>query len=307
MVARLDNIPSLRAVHINHGLSEDADDWEEHCRRECAARGIELRCDRVEVVADGRGPEAAAREARYRVFTDCLAPGEALLLAHHLDDHVETFFLRLLRGAGTAGLSGMPAQRPLGAGVLVRPLLEMPRSALKSYALDRGLKWCEDTSNTDESLDRNYLRRQVLPRLAARWPGYRESVAGAADAIAAAESLLVTGDAALMADAGGSCFGEPTVALSDDRPPAVQARLLRYWLSGRGLALPGRRALEAFVAQCGEVAPANQAQLTGPGYLLARHDGHVHLSVATAELPANDSRTRGAISVGTRSRRVGSP
>ena len=184
-------IPPLGAIHINHQLHPDSNRWAERCAALCERLDVEFECRRVDVTDSGEGPEASARAARYGVFESLLAPGELLLLAHHLDDQVETFFLRLMRGAGARGLAGMPETRVLGAGALARPLLPVARAELEAYARDCGLDWIEDSSNRDLALDRNFLRQRVLPLLEERWSGYRLSVARSMDALADAERALI--------------------------------------------------------------------------------------------------------------------
>jgi tRNA(Ile)-lysidine synthase len=289
LLASLPGSPRLRAVHVNHQLNPDSDRWEQHCRSQCDDLGVELLTERVLVEPAGSGPEAAARQARYAVFEACLAPGEPLLLAHHLDDQVETFFLRLLRGAGTRGLSGMPARRSLGQGVLLRPLLAYPRAELESWARAQGLAWCEDPSNRDESLDRNYLRRQVLPLLEERWPAYRRLVAGAADSIRVADERLREQDMLRLGDATGSCFGEPTLDLAAAEDGQALARLLRSWLLEAALPLPGREALREFVGQCSAGSEGSGAALSGHGYELRRHGGHLHLAAKLQPPPAGST------------------
>ena len=169
-LSRSEQLPPLMAVHVNHGLSPNADAWQLHCEQVCRRLGVPLESRRVEVSNSGKGVEAAAREARYAVFEELLEPGGVVLLAHHLDDQVETFFLRLLRGAGTQGLSAMPANRALGRGILYRPLLEFSRDQLRDYAAQRQLEWVEDESNAQSGPKRNFLRREVLPLVEQRWP-----------------------------------------------------------------------------------------------------------------------------------------
>ena len=125
----------------------------------------------VVLAADGaEGLEMAAREARYAALAALPGPGDLLFTAHHQDDQAETVLLRLLRGSGPAALAGMPWQRPLGAGILLRPLLGESRAALEAEAHTLGLHWIEDASNASLDLDRNFLRHDILPRVAARWP-----------------------------------------------------------------------------------------------------------------------------------------
>lgn len=171
--------PQLRAVHINHQLSPQADAWAEHCRQQCQQLGIALEIIRVDCEAyAGASLEQRARKARYAAFEQHIQPGELLLTAHHQDDQAETLLLRLMRGTGIDGAAAMPALRVLGAGQLFRPLLAQPRAALLAYAQAQGLQWVEDESNTELWADRNYLRQQVLPLLEQRWPGAAAKLAG---------------------------------------------------------------------------------------------------------------------------------
>ena len=155
----------------------------------CRSLQLQLNTCAVDVRADGSG-EAAARTARYRAFQEQLPTGAVLFLGHHLDDQVETFFLRLLRGAGVEGLAAMPRRRTLGEGLLVRPLLDCGRSEIEHYAARHGLEYVEDPSNSNTVMDRNFLRAKLLPLLASRWPSYRQTVARASAHMAAAASVL---------------------------------------------------------------------------------------------------------------------
>uniref|UniRef100_UPI000289E4C1 tRNA lysidine(34) synthetase TilS n=1 Tax=Halomonas sp. KM-1 TaxID=590061 RepID=UPI000289E4C1 len=161
----------LYALHVHHGLQSAANGFERHCRRLASRLGVPLFVERVAVERDaGLGLEGAARKARYAAFARRVAPGETLLLAQHRDDQAETFLLAALRGSGVRGLAGMPAEREWQGRRLVRPLLTRSRSELEAEAARLGLRWVDDPSNTDEALDRNFLRGSVLPLLQSRWP-----------------------------------------------------------------------------------------------------------------------------------------
>ncbi|MDY7219007.1 tRNA lysidine(34) synthetase TilS [Denitrificimonas sp. JX-1] len=162
-------LPQIRAVYIHHGLQDTAESWPAHCQRFCDELQIPLTVLAVHV-ASTASVEQAAREARYAAFSQHLLDGEVLLMAQHQDDQAETFLFRLLRGAGVAGLRGIPDVRSLSPGVVVRPLLNVSRQALLSYAQRAQLSWIEDPSNDTDAFDRNYLRRQVIPVLKKRWP-----------------------------------------------------------------------------------------------------------------------------------------
>ena len=164
----------LSAIHVNHQISRNADAWAAFCRRECRARGVPLKVVRV-TVPRGNSLERAARDARYHAYQRCGATH--LALAHHQDDQAETVLLRLLRGAGVRGMAAMPVMRGEGTLVIVRPLLHTPRSELEAYAREHKLNWITDDSNADTHYLRNFLRQDILPRIEARVPAWRVTLA----------------------------------------------------------------------------------------------------------------------------------
>jgi len=188
-LAQREALPPLSAIHIHHGLQSAADAWPAHCRELCAALSVPLQVEYVQV-ASGASLERAARDARYGAFAARLGIGELLLTAQHRDDQAETLLFRLLRGAGVQGLSAIPVSRALGAGQLVRPLLNCSRDELLAYAREHKLSWVEDPSNADERFSRNYLRRQVMPALLGRWPQASANMARSAAHLSEAAQLL---------------------------------------------------------------------------------------------------------------------
>ena len=186
------HLPGIRAVHMHHGLSPNANAWARFCRELCRRWGVPLSVHRVNVKRSGKGLEAAARSARYAVFAGLDV--DAILLAHNLDDQAETVLMNLLRGAGPRGASGMRAQSSFRGKALVRPLLHLPRAAIAAYARSHQLQWVEDESNNDEALTRNFLRHRIGPLLERKYPKWKQSLARAARHFsrkeAAAENLL---------------------------------------------------------------------------------------------------------------------
>ena len=181
---------TLSALHVHHGLSANADDWAAFCSALCARYAVPLAIVRVTVAqGTGEGLESSARRARHAAFADCDA--DFLALAHHRDDQAETVLLNLLRGSGIAGAAGMLAARAQGDGpLLVRPLLDAPRALIEDYASAQSLAWIDDESNADTHFRRNYLRHEVMPRLAAKFPGAQKSLARAASHFAEGAQLL---------------------------------------------------------------------------------------------------------------------
>jgi tRNA(Ile)-lysidine synthase len=164
----------LNLIHVNHGLrgrSSDAD--ERFVCRLAAAADLQCHVRRVSVgavIQPSESLEMAARRIRHRILAQVSRRHRsvAIALAHHADDQVELFFLRLFRGSGTTGLGGMAWKSPSPATAectLVRPLLDFGRSELTDYAERQGLKWREDSSNLDCSIPRNKIRHQLIPLL----------------------------------------------------------------------------------------------------------------------------------------------
>ncbi|MFJ5317379.1 tRNA lysidine(34) synthetase TilS [Pectobacterium versatile] len=233
----------IRAAYIHHGLNPLADSWAEHCCQQCERWQVPFASLPVKVEAQNGGIEAAARTARYQALQAHLQEGEALLTAQHLDDQSETFLLALKRGSGPAGLSAMAAQSMLGHHRLVRPLLGISRLQLEAYAQRHQLGWIEDDSNQDERFDRNFLRRQILPRLTQRWPHFPSAVARSAQLCAEQEQLL---DELLEESLQALC--QPDGALSIDGlaplSPVRRFALLRRWLAQQGATMPAREQLQ---------------------------------------------------------------
>jgi len=219
----------LRAVHINHGLQAEADSWEQHCRDYCQLFGISFTNKKILVEPSQESLESAARRARYQVFESLLGEADYLLLAHHQDDQAETVLYHLMRGSGLRGLSGIPAQRTLAQGQLIRPLLPFSKPELREYAEGHQLSWMEDHSNRNTDFDRNFLRQQVLPLLKQRWPEAVQSIQRSAGLAQEAEHLLAV---LAQIDATGVIDTDKnSIALAGlkNMEASRQRNLLRYW------------------------------------------------------------------------------
>ena len=278
---------AVRALHVHHGLHPDAARWEAHCEALCTEWQVPFASVRVQVRRDGgEGPEAAARRARYAAFAEHLGEGEVLALAHHRDDQAETFLLRALRGSGVDGLAAMRRWRPLARGAVWRPLLELSRAELLTYAQAHGLRWIDDPSNADVTLDRNFLRQRVLPLLRERWPQADVPLARAAALTAEAADLLDEEDARALAAVRTA---DPQ-ALSRDAlrrlPAPRRARVLRRWLAA--LHLPPLPA-EGLARIEAELLPAREdagAAFAWSGAVVRAWRDLLHVEAEHAPLPA---------------------
>ncbi|MGK0444105.1 MAG: tRNA(Ile)-lysidine synthase [Bermanella sp.] len=164
------------ALHIHHGLSANANDWQTLCQAQCKALGVTFIAERATVDTDSGSLEQAARLARYDVFQKYVLAGDALLLGHHQDDQIETFMMRLMRGSGMTGLTAMESERAMGHGTLLRPLLAVNREQIDAYAAHYQLPFVQDESNDDLVFDRNWWRHEMLPVLSERYPQASQSI-----------------------------------------------------------------------------------------------------------------------------------
>lgn len=279
----------LRAVHIDHGLHPESGAWSDHCRRFAAALAVPFEARSVVVSREsGQGVEAAARAARYAELEPMLADGEALLTAHHADDQVETLLLRLMRGAGIRGLASIAERAQFGRGWLLRPLLAAGRSDLDRYAREFDLDWIDDPTNRDTSIDRNYLRHQVIPLLRERWPGADAAIARTARLAAEGSALL---DEAALRDYD-DCVSDGLIVLECLRAlnPPRQRNLVRYALFKHGLLPPGEARLIAGLEQLLTARADRQPMLDWNGGQIRRYRDRLHVLAidpdrATADQP----------------------
>jgi tRNA(Ile)-lysidine synthase len=230
----------LTVAHLNHqlrGRSSDAD--ERLVARTAKALRLPIAIERADVKvkakSGGISLEMAAREARHDFLarTAIRLKIPAVALAHHADDRVELFFLRLLRGSGSEGLGGMkwrnrsPFAPERGEVVLVRPLLDQSKESLREYAVREKIKFHEDASNLSQDILRNRVRHELLPLLRGKYQPALDRIILQSMEIIGAESE-VTDQAARERIAA-----EANVKSSrsfDEFPVAVQRRMIQLQL-----------------------------------------------------------------------------
>jgi len=172
---------TVGAVHLNHQLRLESGGDADFARCLCDSLGIECVVESRDVARlakeRGVGLEEAGREARYRIYAELRESGgyDFVALGHQLDDLSEDVLMRLIRGTGWPGLSGMPGFDP--ARALIRPLLLIPKSTLKAFVAHVGIGWREDASNADQSMTRNRVRNEILPLIEKENPAFWQSVA----------------------------------------------------------------------------------------------------------------------------------
>ncbi len=257
----------LRAAHFDHGMREgSADDaaWTEGL---CRAWGVPLHRGAAETPPSR---EADARQLRYRFLESVrkAVGGGVVLTAHHADDEVETILFRFLRGTGPDGLQGIPEWREPGVG---RPLLPFRRPELERYAEAFWLHPREDPSNRSPAFARNRIRHQLLPLLETIHPGAWRSLRRGAK-LAAERSRAMAHLLQPHLDAVVEDRQDATLRLHRDRfldrPPEVQAEILRRLVDSLGTRL-SQRATASALAFMGRGTSGKSVDLSG-GIVLFR-------------------------------------
>lgn len=267
----------LHAMHVHHGLSHYADQWAAHCQYICQSYQVPLTIQRVAINKhSGHGLEGAARAARYQALEQYRFDGQKpdwIVTAHHQADQAETLLLQLSRGAGVKGLAGMPVVSEQQR--LLRPMLHVEKALILEYANQNNLRWCDDESNLNIDFDRNFIRHQVMPVLASRYPHVSQSMARSASHAATAQVLnddlarIDTGDLA-KAD---RLYLAPLKKLSVDRINNV----LRYWLGLHQLQMPSQKQLQVIAEQLLAAKEDASIKIVVQHAFVMRYDGYAYL------------------------------
>ncbi len=179
---------TVRAIYVNHCLSENAESWAEFCESFCYENDIKFIHEKVFVEKKNRTSlEAVAREKRYGAYRKHIQNEEVLFLGHHNDDQVETVMLQLLRGTGVSGLSGMPSYSVGDTLTIARPMIleteqkdMITKEVLELYAKENGITHIVDESNFTNDFRRNFLRNEIIPKLKEEFGNINKTISNTA-------------------------------------------------------------------------------------------------------------------------------
>ena len=166
---------SVRAIHINHNISDNNSEMEQCCIDFCKKYSIDLVTKKIPTEQSSNNEEYL-RNKRYEIFFKFVKNDEALVLGHHLDDQVETFFYRLFRGSSPLGLSSMKDISRRNNVVICRPLLSVQKKDIYDHIRQINLKYIDDVTNNDLDFQRNYIRKKILPSIRERWESLNKTM-----------------------------------------------------------------------------------------------------------------------------------
>lgn len=274
----------VRAIHINHGISQHAADWQAFCAAQCKDRDIPFFYKSCVIQKQHQvSLEAEAREARYTLIEEYAADTQqtndhAVLLAQHQDDQAETFLLQLQRGAGTKGLSGMGLVSNSQSGLsYLRPLLHFSREQLATFARSEKLAWVEDESNTNEQYARNFVRHSVIPLLQSKWPQINKTIARSAHNCNEAEFVI---QEYMLSLRERLLKSDRVIKLTELKTlsAASQASFLRYWLSDFISEMPSQAQLRN-VLKLTESDDNKTPQILLQDWCIEKFQGCLHLTL----------------------------
>jgi len=226
----------LAALHINHGINSQANAWESHCKQVAESLGITFFSEHVTIKSKSKSIEIEARNLRMEVFKTYSNDYKQICLAHHLDDQVETVLFRLFRGTGLRGITGIKPSRIIGKGLLIRPLL-LSKEYLKSHNID----YLMDESNLDQSIDRNFIRKSLVPLIQSRWSAAANKIFDFSKL--AHEEIEILDE--LFENVHGHLFRSESLIKSGlvnlDSP--LRRKLIRHWLEFHKLPIPNLKIL----------------------------------------------------------------
>jgi tRNA(Ile)-lysidine synthase len=238
----------LNAMHVHHGLSQNADNWVKFCEKLCMKLSVPLDVEYIQLPhKKSLGIEGEARRLRYEKLLQ--SKSDLIVLAHHADDQAETFLLQLIRGAGVKGLASMTHFDDCRR--LWRPLLNTSRIEIESYAKQHKLKWIEDESNQNTDFDRNFIRYKVLPLLKNRFNHIIKVISRSSRHLAEAQNLL---DDLAKLDLkrylkSNKYIYKLQVKTLNELSLIRAKNLLRYWLELNDQLMPSKDLLDELLRQ----------------------------------------------------------
>lgn len=249
----------LSAIHVNHGISENADIWENFCEKFCTDLKIPLTVVRLKIVkAPGEGLENTARIERYKEYQKL--KDSIIVLAHHQDDQIETMLIQLARGSDIHNIAAMNEVMTKSNQTYWRPLLNLGKNEIIDFASINNLQHIEDESNTNNTYLRNFIRNQIIPELVQFDPFIKKKFLNSLVSIQ--KNTALTDE--YLNDDLNFCLSENNALLIEKFAKLTllrQQALLAYFIRSQNLPLPSQKQLQEFRYQILNAAPDRHPSL----------------------------------------------
>lgn len=267
---------NLRAIHIHHGISANADYWLEFCQNFCNNLGITLHLEKISIKrSGGESLENIARIARHNILLQ--DSSEIIALAHHQNDQVETILSQLFRGSDLHNIAAMHEVSRKQGKILWRPLLSISRKQIEEYAKAFKLQYITDESNLDTQYLRNFVRHDVLPLLT-KWDS--NIVIKLLNFNNQLQQLLSITDEAGNQGLAQCCIDGLNINLELFRKfgDAQQINILSRFIKTSNIALPSNKQLVEFIKQANTSSWDSKPQLKlGTNSLLIKYKDNIFI------------------------------
>ena len=252
----------LTAIHVNHNIHPDSDQWVDHCQQQCHQLDIPLI---VTSVALEDHSEASCRAARQEVFKNHLKSGDCLFTAHHLNDQIETVLFRLMRGTGLQGITGIASTKKFDHYFIHRPMISVSQNQIQNYINTHQLKHINDSSNQDNKYSRNHIRNLIVPELIKYEPQLLQNIHSTAKNLQQSQNLL----AALIGN------NNPFNYRTFDTPEMMSTAIYN-WLHNIEQVPPNHKRLLQFSHDCLQAAPDKNPELQLQNFRLIRWHNRIY-------------------------------
>lgn len=284
----------VRVMHVNHGLSQNAQDWACFVEKSAHSLGFEFESIELQLrVANRQSLEEVARIERYDVIAKHAKQNAIVFTGHHQNDQTETFFIRLLRSSGLTGLASMEeiSQYPTKLGrskklSIGRPLLDVNKESILAFANSHKLVWVEDESNEADDFDRNFLRRHIMPKFVEKWPNLASRVSTTTEMLKQDKRLLQEYVLSDLDSCIGKGFDQSDVLLLDKLTGYSNSRIkaiLREYIFLQAETYPARAQLSQVVQQFVEQSPSPEAQVQIGEYRIRSFREQLYICQSNAE------------------------
>lgn len=237
----------LDAIHVNHGLSANAADWESFCKSLCDKLAIPLKIYQCKITkSGGESLENNARKARYQFLLS--SNNSIIALAHHQDDQAETIISQMLRGSNLHNIAGMKPISYKQDKLIWRPLYAFNKTIIQQYATAHQLEFIDDESNYQQKYLRNFVRHKLIPDIIKWDANVVHKILGVGQQLQQVTALidqLAIDDFNQTSDTQNSLYVDKFVQLSLPR----QANLISYFIKLHNLALPSTKQTQEFCHQ----------------------------------------------------------
>ncbi len=252
----------LTAIHINHNINSQSDQWANHCQQFCEQLNIPLLIESVHLKDSS---ENTCRKARLNVFKYHLDQQDCLLTGHHQQDQLETILFRLFRGTGLQGMAGMQQTKQMNGYLQHKPLLHTDKAVILDYLDKHALSFIRDPSNQDQNYSRNFIRHNIIPILNTYNPSSLNNVLLTAANLSATHTLL------------NQYIGkENPLAIDYKLDEKLLSTTLYHWLCLLALSPPSHNQLRQFAHDCIHARADKSPLIEHPAYHLIKWHEHIY-------------------------------